>query len=49
MDIAETCGMKPFTEAHRNIHHEGGSAGRGGEGSDDEDDDGRGGKQGVRC
>ena len=27
MDVAETCSMKPFTEEHKNTHHEGGTTG----------------------
>lgn len=49
MDIAETCNMKPFSEQHKNAHHEGGSGGRGGD-EDDDDEEGQGhGGHGVRC
>jgi len=34
MDVAETCSMKPFSEDHKNTHHEGGTSGGGN--SDDE-------------
>jgi DnaJ-class molecular chaperone len=27
MDVADTCIMKPFTEEHKNTHHEGGKEG----------------------
>lgn len=48
MNTDEVCTMKPFTEAHRNLHHEGGASGQGGEDSDDEDQDPRGGTR-VNC
>ncbi len=38
MDVAETLLLQKFTEAHKNVHHEGGSGGRGDE--DDDDDEG---------
>ena len=49
MDIAETCTLKPFTEEHKNTHHEGGKTGQGSSDNEEEEDgEGRGGQR-VRC
>jgi len=48
MDVAEVCSMLPFTEEHKNTHHEGGTSGQGNNSDGEEDDDPRGGQR-VRC
>ena len=45
MNVAETCTLIEFKEAHRNTHHEGGTSGND---SEEEEEDPRGGQQ-VRC
>lgn len=47
MSDAEVCPLLPFSEAHKNVHHEGGAHGQGD--SDDDDDEGHHGGQRVKC
>lgn len=50
-DIAETCELKQFDEAHRNTDHRGGQSGHhhNSDGEEDEDEDGHGHGQRVGC
>ncbi len=47
-DIAETCELKQFSEAHRNTDHRGGDRGHHHESDEDEDEDGHGHGHGQR-
>jgi hypothetical protein len=46
MNVDETSVLKPFTEDHKNTHHEGGIHGQG---EAEEEDEGENGGQRVKC
>lgn len=49
MNTDEVCILKPFSEDHKNTHHEGGTSGQGGEEGDEDEEDMRGGARRMQC